>query len=191
MLPTEIAGQKRNIVNVLPSSLDFAGPVRKSPHQSLPPISPRGLPKAEQYLLGFAGARWIVQKLPNPRLWSSALLDTPFTALVQHPRLCRVHSVPTYEQSQLSPRVGKAVAVCLGAMSAPSPSPGPVQPLRSALKGDNDSPSIKGTSVFISATTYLHIPNSTCGLSSRAHHLSGGGWVASPRAPVAFVDEGR
>lgn len=93
---TEIAGQKRNIVNVLPSSLDFAGPVRKSPHQSLPPISPPGLPTAEPYLLDFAGARWIVQKLPTPRLWSSALLDTPFTALVQHPRLGRVHSVPTY-----------------------------------------------------------------------------------------------
>lgn len=93
---TEIAGQKRNIVNVLPSSLGSAGPVRKSPHQSLPPISPPGLPKAEPYLLDFAAARWTVQKLPNPRLRSSALPDTPFTALVQHPSLCRVHSVPTY-----------------------------------------------------------------------------------------------
>lgn len=109
-------------------------------------------------------------------------------------------TVPTYisNSSSLVPRIRKAVAACLGAMSAPSPSPGPVQPLRSALKGDNDSPSIKGTPVFISAAC-LHIPNSICGSSSRAHIIRvdcGGlrrrlGWIASPPAPVAFVDEGR
>lgn len=174
---TEIAGQKRNIVNVLPSSLDFAGSVHKSPHLSLPPISLLASPRQNRrsYLLDSAGARWIVQNLANPRLWSPALLDT------LHHGTCPTSQTVTSTVHTFTP----APALPLVSGKPSRFVSAPCQPRRRHLARSNPfARRSKGTmtaprSKVRLSLSQLHIPNSTCGSSSRAHIFRVGVFLAA------------
>ncbi|KAK0749323.1 hypothetical protein B0T18DRAFT_102737 [Schizothecium vesticola] len=100
-------GRNKTSSTFSPSSPNFAGPVLKNPHLSLPPIPPPDLPKVEPYriLAALQGQGGLSR---NRQARDSGLRHCstpPITALVQHPRPCPVHhSVPTY----LSARIRKA-----------------------------------------------------------------------------------